>query len=98
MSKHHYGGYAGKQGTLDMQRKIAHLGRVIHDKQRDAEKRNEQIRQLKTENAKLRELVRDMWFWSYKGYMDSESQEWQMKHIGGVFDRMCELGAEVDDA
>lgn len=46
------------------------------------------------ENAKLRELVRDMWFWHYCGHIDSEPQEKQMKHIDGVLDRMREL--EVD--
>lgn len=48
------------------------------------------------ENAKLRELVADMWFWHYEGNIDSESQESQMKHIDGVLDRMRELGVEVD--
>ena len=48
------------------------------------------------ENAKLRELVRDMWFWGYEGHMDGKSQEWQMKHIDGVLARMRELGVEVD--
>lgn len=43
------------------------------------------------ENDKLRELVADMWFWGYCGHMDSKSQEWQMKHIDGVIDRMREL-------
>ena len=47
-------------------------------------------------NDKLRELVADMWFWGYCGHMDSENQEWQMKHIDGVLDRMRELGIEVD--
>lgn len=50
---------------------------------------------LRAENAKLRELVADMWFWGYEGHMDGESQEWQMKHIDGVLDRMRELGVEV---
>ena len=59
MSKHHFGGCAGKQGTLEMQQKIAHLGRIIHDNERVAEKRNQQIRQLKIENAKLRELLKE---------------------------------------
>lgn len=49
---------------------------------------------LERENAKLRELVRDMWFWHYCGHIDSEPQEKQMKHIDGVLDRMREL--EVD--
>lgn len=47
--------------------------------------------------AELEELVRDMWFWGYEGHMDSESQDWQMKHIDGVLDRMKELGIEVID-
>ena len=44
----------------------------------------------------LRKLVQDMWFWRYKGHMDNESQEWQMKHIDGVLDRMHKLGVEED--
>ena len=44
------------------------------------------------ENAKLRELCADMWFWGYEGHIDSESQERQMKHIDGVLDRIDELG------
>jgi hypothetical protein len=48
------------------------------------------------ENAKLRELVRDMWFWSYEGHIDSEPQEKQMKHIDGVLNRMRELRVEVE--
>ena len=44
----------------------------------------------------LEELVRDMWFWGYEGHMDSKSQDWQMKHIDGVLNRMSELGIEVD--
>lgn len=46
----------------------------------------------KKENAKLRELVNDMWFWCYQGYMSSENQEWQMQHIDGVLNRIRELG------
>ena len=44
----------------------------------------------------LEELVRDMWFWGYEGHMNSESQDWQMKHIDGVLDRMHELGIGVE--
>ena len=51
---------------------------------------------LTRKNAKLRELVRDMWFWGYEGHMDSKSQEWQMNHIDGVLDCMRELGIEVE--
>ena len=47
---------------------------------------------LMDKNEQLCELVRDMWFWGYEGHMDSESKEWQMKHIDGVLDRMHELG------
>ena len=56
---------------------------------------HELLQESRAENAKLRELVADMWFWCYEGHMDSESQEWQMKHIDGVLDRMRELGVEV---
>lgn len=45
----------------------------------------------------LEELVRDMWFWGYEGHMDSNSQDWQMKHIDGVLDRMKQLGIGVND-
>lgn len=51
---------------------------------------------LNDENAKLRELVADMWFWHYEGHIDSESQERQMLHIDAVIQRMRELGVEVD--
>lgn len=53
------------------------------------------IDQLNAENVKLRELVADMWFWGYKGHMDNESLEWQMKHIDGVLNRMLEFGIEI---
>ena len=48
------------------------------------------------ENAKLRELVADMWFWHYEGHIDSESQERQMLHIDAVIQRMRELGVKAD--
>lgn len=51
-------------------------------------------RRLKAKNAKLRELVADMWFWSYEGHIDKESQERQMLHIDAVIQRMRELGVE----
>ena len=51
----------------------------------------------RSEVAKLRELCTDMWFWGYEGHMDSKNQEWQMKHIDGVLERMRELGVEVDE-
>ena len=52
---------------------------------------------LGKENAKLRELCADMWFWGYEGHIDSESQEQQMRHIDGVLDRMRELGVEASE-
>lgn len=57
--------------------------------------RDMELAQLLSENARLRELVADMWFWGYEGHMESESQEWQMKHIDKVNDRMHELGVEI---
>lgn len=47
------------------------------------------------ENAKLRELVADMWFWHYEGHIDSESRKRQMLHINAVIQSMRELGIEV---
>ena len=57
----------------------------------------EVIETLEAENAKLRELVADMWFWSYEGHIDSESQERQMLHIDAVIQRMRELGVETTE-
>ena len=54
-----------------------------------------EVDRLQAENAKLRELVRDMWFWHYEGHIDSESQERQMKHIDRVIDCMRELGVDA---
>ena len=56
----------------------------------------ESIGRVEERCAKLRELVADMWFWGYEGHMDSKSQEWQMKHIDGVLDRMREVGVETE--
>ena len=53
--------------------------------------------ELERENAKLRKLVRDMWLWRYEGHINIVSWERRLKHIDGVFDRMCELGIEVDE-
>ena len=62
--------------------------------------------QLKVENAKLRELVRDLW----EGYNDPRCEECHLKDTptcadcpicareASVIDRMRELGAEVSDA
>lgn len=65
--------------------------------------RNSEVRPWKSQaerlvriNAKLRELVADMWFWHYEGHIDSESQERQMLHIDAVIQRMRELGVEVE--
>ena len=51
--------------------------------------------ELRADNKKLRELVNDMWFWSYCGHIDNETQEKQMEHINGVMRRMRELGVGV---
>lgn len=53
-----------------------------------------EVERLKAENAKLRWLVADMWFWHYEGHIDSESQERQMLHIDAVIQRMRELGVD----
>lgn len=59
------------------------------------ERAEREVDRLQTENAKLRELVRDMWFWHYEGHIDSESQERQMKHIDRVIYCMRELGVDA---
>ena len=53
----------------------------------------ERIKELAAENAKLRELVRDMWFADYAGLFSTlpEHQE----HQATVWQRMRELGIEV---
>ncbi len=51
--------------------------------------------ELRDENDALRALVADMWFWSYEGHMDGETQEWQMEHMDDVITRMRRLGVEV---
>lgn len=56
---------------------------------------NARVPLLEKEIKQLRELVRDMWFWSYEGHIDGKSQEWQMGHIDEVLNRMRELGVEV---
>ena len=53
------------------------------------------LQEALAENAKLRELCADMWFWHYEGHIDSESQERQMLHIDAVIQRMRELGVDV---
>lgn len=47
-----------------------------------------------SEVTKLRELVRDMWFADYAGHFSTlpEHQE----HQATVWQRMCELGIEVE--
>ena len=52
------------------------------------------VTKLEGENAKLRELVRFMWFADYAGHFSTlpEHQE----HQAAVWQRMCELGIEVE--
>ena len=63
------------------------------------------LQQAETENAKLRELVKDMW----EGYNDPRCEECHLKDTptcadcpicareAAVIDRMRELGVEVDE-
>lgn len=48
---------------------------------------------LKAENAKLRELVKDMWFADYAGHFSTLPEH--QDHQAAVWKRMCELGIEV---
>ena len=47
------------------------------------------------ENAKLRELVKDMWFWRYEGHIFDLGTVARLEHFDDILDRMCELGIEV---
>ena len=64
------------------------------------------VGQLEEENAKLRELVRDMWQFTgaackkYPGLFDPAAQGGQMVHLNAIdaFEqRMRDLGIEVDE-
>ena len=88
--------YSELEAHADRQRESLARLHEAHDRlPSELKAYKKQCAELVVENAKLRELVRDMWFWGYEGHMSSESQEWQMKHIDGVHDRMRELGIEV---
>lgn len=77
----------------DLQRANA----AVQDAEHDESMAWDRVRKAESENAKLRRLVADMWFWHYEGHIDSESQERQMLHIDAVIQRMRELGIEVDE-
>lgn len=56
------------------------------------------INELEDENAKMREMIWDAWFYSYCGYIDQMSQEEQMEHIDGFLQDMKKLGiGDKDD-
>lgn len=50
--------------------------------------------ELEAENAKLRELVRQMWLHSYCSIAKTRDED--DRHIEDVIDRMRELGIEVE--
>lgn len=49
----------------------------------------------RAENAKLRELVRNMWLYDYAGKFSSKRED--MEHVAMVYQRMRDLGIEVDE-
>lgn len=75
---------------------VAEAEKKVEVTHRDFDIQQELLDRYRAENAALRELVADMWFWHYEGHIDSESQERQMLHIDGVLDRMHELGVGVE--
>lgn len=81
---------------LELRDDLQRANRSLQDAEHDESVAWDRVRKAERENAKLRELVRDMWFWSYEGHIDSESQERQMLHIDAVIQRMRELGVETD--
>lgn len=52
------------------------------------------VNRLEAENAKLRELVREMWLYDYAGKFSTARGD--VEHVAMVYQRMCELGIEVD--
>lgn len=78
---------------------------VITELAMEANDKTMQIAQLKSDNAKLRELVRDMW----EGYNDPRCEECHLKDTptcadcpicareASVIDRMRELGVEMSE-
>ena len=83
--------------TLDRRdRDLRLLARCYSSKSEDLTSTTIALSEAYEQIDELRKLVQDMWFWRYKGHMDNESQEWQMKHIDGVLDRMHKLGVEED--
>lgn len=53
-----------------------------------------ELKELEADDAKLRELVRDMWRHSYCSI--AKTREDDDRHIEDVIDRMRKLGVEVD--
>ena len=54
-----------------------------------------EVSKLQAENAKLRELVRDMWVYDYARYWSSLDDD--IDHRASVWRRMCELGIEAEE-
>lgn len=93
----HVGGVAGKSGTIAMQQKIGKLRKRITELEQVVVERNQCIRQLRTENKKLRELTAKMYPYARAyaqmglamGCNDSASYDWYLQ--------LRELGIEVDE-
>lgn len=51
-------------------------------------------KRLDYENGQLRELVREMWLYDYAGKFSTARGD--VEHVAMVYQRMCELGIEVD--
>ena len=82
---------------LELRDDLQRANSNLQDAEHDESVAWDRVRKAERESARLRELVRDMWFWSYEGHIDSESQERQMLHIDAVIQRMRELGVEEVD-
>ena len=84
-------------GLLDLAESLLRNDDVVHDADyQTLYSIATDVGEVESENAKLRELVSDMWFWHYEGHIDSESRKRQMLHINAVIQSMRELGIEVE--
>lgn len=101
--------YVDAKSPLENAERIASLEELVEELQAENAKLREERREYqatidslvdectdhKAENAKLRELVEDMWLHSYCSI--AETREEDEHHIESVIDSMRELGIEVTE-
>lgn len=73
----HVNGQAGKQGVIDLQRRIGKIRRHATALQKAVEDRNERIRQLKAENRRFRELAKELYELADRGLMELDDDDFR---------------------